>query len=541
MKSLTEFITPTKDVVVESTMEQHPTIVNETVGTVFNTLFSNKIDHLSNEIKNCTTKEEVQNIAIALIEHIEKIQKEIQLDIKNNTLTLQEKTNLLQKKLSEISVIKEEEERKNKAFIYDSVIRQEEKANQVLAQATDIAFNKVVELEEDLKQDVDSRLVEFTNLYNKELKEFKQQTAKREKEVQSLDESLKNFITESKKYLSDEKYIAITNKIKQLENILENFNEKTILVENILSAPPSTETSDPLTPLDQNFVTHEQLVKHYQLFINRIQQQLTTLGGGGAAWLKDLQDVSHESIRTASDGQVLAYNAANAQWEATTTSGGGGGVTSVAGATGVVSNIQLSLGIAASGILTTANVLEDTNLYFSNTRVYDNVIQLGYITSTSLNTSNVAEGSNLYFTAARTIGALTGNAVSIGDLTVTGKSSLFKVMESFTGIVDATGVVTHNCSNTHIFNHTSIDNNFTANFTNLSLNSGEATSLTLVLNQGPTAYIANAVQIGGVAQTIKWQANAQPTGNVNAVDIQTFSVLNTSGTYIVLGQLTTFG
>lgn len=39
--------------------------------------------------------------------------------------------------------------------------------------------------------------------------------------------------------------------------------------------------SDPLTPLDQNFVTFDELQKHYRLFLNRIQQQLSTLGGGG--------------------------------------------------------------------------------------------------------------------------------------------------------------------------------------------------------------------------------------------------------------------
>lgn len=41
--------------------------------------------------------------------------------------------------------------------------------------------------------------------------------------------------------------------------------------------------NDPLTPLDQKFVTFEQLQKHYNIFLGRIQQQLSTLGGGGEA------------------------------------------------------------------------------------------------------------------------------------------------------------------------------------------------------------------------------------------------------------------
>ena len=95
--------------------------------------------------------------------------------------------------------------------------------------------------------------------------------------------------------------------------------------------------------------------------------------------------------------------------------------------------------------LTTSNLLEGTNLYFTNSRVYSNVIALlptlagsgiqiqanGQINANAtslslatlspyLTTSNVAEGSNLYYTNARVLSALTGNLV-IGNL-VTGTS-----------------------------------------------------------------------------------------------------------------------
>jgi hypothetical protein len=53
--------------------------------------------------------------------------------------------------------------------------------------------------------------------------------------------------------------------------------------------------------------------------------------------------------------------------------------------------------------LTTANVPEQGNLYFTNTRVYANVIGLlnSKANTTDLNTSNIIEGSNLYFTNTR--------------------------------------------------------------------------------------------------------------------------------------------
>ena len=118
------------------------------------------------------------------------------------------------------------------------------------------------------------------------------------------------------------------------------------------------------------------------------------------------------------------------------------------------------------------------------------------------------------------------------------------VQESYSNLTSATGVVTHNCANGQIFYHTSPSDNFTANFTNLQLTEGYATSLTLVISQGGTGYIANTVQIGGSSTTIKWQGNTEPTPNVNSVDVISFSVIKTGagdGDVIVLGQLSTFG
>lgn len=90
-----------------------------------------------------------------------------------------------------------------------------------------------------------------------------------------------------------------------------------------------------------------------------------------------------------------------------------------------VSNLNIKANVTD---LTTANVSELTNLYYTNSRVYANVIQIGFLTQsnltgltnntqllsyatvsnlnlkaniTDLTTSNIAEGSNLYYTNAR--------------------------------------------------------------------------------------------------------------------------------------------
>lgn len=49
----------------------------------------------------------------------------------------------------------------------------------------------------------------------------------------------------------------------------------------LLAEPIQTNNSDPLTPLNQKFATLDDLQKHYRIFLDRIQQQLSTLGGGG--------------------------------------------------------------------------------------------------------------------------------------------------------------------------------------------------------------------------------------------------------------------
>ena len=70
-------------------------------------------------------------------------------------------------------------------------------------------------------------------------------------------------------------------------------------------------------------------------------------------------------------------------------------VISVAGASGVVSNAQLAAGISSSGILTTDNVAEVTNLYYSNALVSANVATLGY----AANTFVINQISQIYFPA----------------------------------------------------------------------------------------------------------------------------------------------
>ena len=72
------------------------------------------------------------------------------------------------------------------------------------------------------------------------------------------------------------------------------------------------EDTDPLTPLEAKFVTFDDLRDHYRKFINRVQQQLSSLGGGGEVNLRYLDDIDRSSI---SDGKVLSYDAATKKFK----------------------------------------------------------------------------------------------------------------------------------------------------------------------------------------------------------------------------------
>jgi hypothetical protein len=118
------------------------------------------------------------------------------------------------------------------------------------------------------------------------------------------------------------------------------------------------------------------------------------------------------------------------------------------------------------------------------------------------------------------------------------------IQENYSNIANATGTVTHNCANGQIFYHTTPEANWTANFTNLRLENGYSTTLTLVITQGAIGYIANTILIDNSATTIKWEANTEPTPSINSIDVLTFKLLQTGfnkGQAIILGQLTNFG
>lgn len=83
--------------------------------------------------------------------------------------------------------------------------------------------------------------------------------------------------------------------------------------DNIPAAPENIEAqrwNDPLRPLDKEFVTFKDMNEHYTLFLKRIQQQMSNMGGSGEVNFRYLDDVNRATMTASDNNHVLEYDAA---------------------------------------------------------------------------------------------------------------------------------------------------------------------------------------------------------------------------------------
>ena len=127
-----------------------------------------------------------------------------------------------------------------------------------------------------------------------------------EEELNKIRKDLKNF--ESLKEIVEQ----IQVRQEKVEDLQENY---------LLNEPPEEEEDigsgqDPLTPMDQKFATLKDLAEHYRIFINRIQTQLSTMGGGGETRLKYLDDIVGIATNpSVYDGKFLKYDHSSRKFE----------------------------------------------------------------------------------------------------------------------------------------------------------------------------------------------------------------------------------
>ena len=149
-------------------------------------------------------------------------------------------------------------------------------------------------------------------------KETKKKKIQEQKTVKAFEKWLySETIKEQEQIIEDVIEESLDEVLEVLEEQKEELGEpKEELIEKslgLLSEPSDVkQQNDPLTPLDQKFATFDDLQKHYKLFLSRIQQQLSTLGGGGETRLEFLDDVNRNSVKV--DHKFLRYDAPTKKW-----------------------------------------------------------------------------------------------------------------------------------------------------------------------------------------------------------------------------------
>jgi len=210
-------------------------------------------------------------------------------------------------------------------------------------------FRLVAEEKKKKKEEIDSLIGDsFDRLFVEQLKPHKtpEQLAKKHKvSISQIKNQLKKGTKVEKEHTKDVE-LATTIASQHIDELPDYYDrlskaekkpiKEEVITEGLLNILPQEKTPDPLTPLNQNFATLDDLQSHYRLFLNRIQQQLSTLGGGGETRLEFLDDVDRNTAKT--DNYFLKYNASLNKWVGDPADGVG--ITSIVSITGVTTYYQ---------------------------------------------------------------------------------------------------------------------------------------------------------------------------------------------------------
>ena len=173
----------------------------------------------------------------------------------------------------------------------------------------------------EAKQNIEKKIDESNSKYRDSNKEIRNYFNGLKEEVANLPE-VKYYDKDIRK-LSDKTETHTVN-IADLYKIVEDIKGKQEVLKEgydkyafgtdparpIGPDPKEKQGNDPLTATDQKFATLQDLAANYRLFVNRVEQQLYTIGGGGAGFIKDLDDVNFDST----NNDLLIYDGDNSRW-----------------------------------------------------------------------------------------------------------------------------------------------------------------------------------------------------------------------------------
>ena len=308
---------------------------------------------------------------------------------------------------------------------------------------------KIFEYQKTFKDDDRKLKKQILGEYNKLKNNIKNELEEATDKSIKTDELLLGYFTELKEEISNlpevkyydeeidelQKLVSKFNKrfspvegdIKSLYRIVEDIKKTQIeLNEQILDEPADVSQDvgagkDPLTPTDQKFATLDDLSKHYKLFVNRIQQQLSTVGGGGETKLQYLDDITGIATNlSAYDGLFLKVDTSqpagkNFIFAEASGSVGAGGTWAVT-STGIHTTKNVGVGTIARSdfaLYVEGNQYIDGNITVGGTITYEDVTNVD-----SLGIGTFRSGVEVFTGTATTALIVEGDARITGILTI---------------------------------------------------------------------------------------------------------------------------
>ena len=325
------------------------------------TKFDSDIDTLSEslDIKDFERRGEVNKIRENLKETKDKIYEEL----KETAIKIWEHKDQFK-----------DDDRKLKKSVLSKLNEARQKIEKQIAES----YNKSYESNKTLKTYFEGLKEEIANLpepkyYDDPIKDLKEGLSKldEKREEQGLN------ITELYKIVEDLKGTQ--------QHLTEIYNDRPLTPD-----PNLKQGNDPLTPTDQQFATLKDLAANYRLFVNRVEQQLYTIGGGGAGFIKDLDDVNIAGITT---GDLLIYGGGTSgtHWVGIASTALGSGSVGAAGtwttdSVGIHTTKSVGIGTTASSsytLIVGGDIHATGNVSVAGTITYDDV---KHVDSTGIST-----------------------------------------------------------------------------------------------------------------------------------------------------------
>jgi hypothetical protein len=151
----------------------------------------------------------------------------------------------------------------------------------------------------------------------------------------------------------------------------------------------------------------------------------------------------------------------------------------------------------------------------------------------SFNTGSVTDGFSFEFS---------GNAKLKDDMLIDGLLNIGSVNERIVPMVSGgTSSYEFDYNSGSIFYLTGSINNNVYNVSNVPTINNQAVSITFIVKQESTPYIASSYKLNDDTVSVNWANNEQPTGNINKTDVIGLTALRVGSSWNVLGTFTTFG